>query len=431
VARYAPSRPSNSPLADFASAAAELLAKADPVVHDALCAEQGRQEQFLLLTSTGIVTDPALLACLGSTAVNVVGAGQRGIGRLALDRARKVFRTADALFLAESPANVGRLLAGVLPGHPVVEISSPGRDAAEVVTERVRERAPCVVLARPEPWPRVLDHGWLRDLVAETGSFLIADVSDASRLALTTRRDQILGHAHVTLLGPRHQLGGPPGCLVLFDPDEGHGGGTVGALVHDTLADRGEPPDLAAWAALACCLGLADTAAVRAESARTLRNARTLAAELDARGVPVVSGGTDTHLVMLDLPTGEGASPGLCRRALAEVGVIVDCLPGSGGLMRGDDLPRAPQQPDGGPAQALVLGTVPVTRRGFGEGEMRQIAETVVLVAGAVRARPAGQEGEYELNGQVRERARDTVRRLVSRFPLPDHLTVGRGGRGR
>jgi glycine hydroxymethyltransferase len=413
----------NSPLTGFGTVAAELLAEEDPQLHDLLCAAHGRLESQLSLLSDG-VTDPSVLACMATIRSAPRGARDidaAAIEEIAVARALTTFgaRYADVRPHSAAAARHAVLSAlaeprdtilAVLPGHgtdpagPFRWIRYDLRERVPESYERISELAqrirPRVIMCVASDHPRTVDFGRLRTIADSVGAWLLADISPVAGLVVTGLHPSPIDHAHITTTCTHIQLAGPHGGLILSgkDADTPIGQGTLAARLRAALADS--EPLLPAMAGKARALGLTGTPAYQDITRRIVSGAVELAEELTTLGHPVLTGGTDDHLVVLDLSARELSGP-FAERALEEVNIVVDST----------------ENPDG-----VWITTNTIAYRGFAVSEVRQTAQLVDAVVNGIR--PSGEH--YQLEAFTRLQVRDSVRRLISQFPLPRHVPVSR-----
>ncbi|GLU50149.1 serine hydroxymethyltransferase [Nocardiopsis ansamitocini] len=439
-----------TPLGDFVLSAVELLAGDDPELHDALCGEHERQESALSLVASSSVTDPSVLACLSSAAMNVTAEGYPGaryhagceqadvIERLAVDRAKEVFgaQYVNTQSHSATTANYTVLSSLLRPGDTIMgmrldqgghlthgsraaysgtyfQAIGYGLDADGLID--YDEAAALAAFHRPKliicgatAYPRNVDWARFRRIADQVGALLMADISHTAGLVAAGLNTSPIDHAHVTTTCTHKQLAGPRGGLIMCGKDAGTPFGDTGRTLAEQLARALFPyfqgaPILPMIAAKARALGLARTAAYRRTMRRTVDNSRALADELTALGYTVVSGGSDNHIVLLDL-TGNALSGLVAEKALESVGIIVNKnrVPGD--------------RRSASTCSGIRIGTNSVAQRGFGAAEMRHCAELIHQVLEAVR--PNGDRA-YALDDFAADFVRAEVRKLMSGFPLP------------
>jgi len=274
------------------------------------------------------------------------------------------------------------------------------------VRERAREVRPAILLAGYSAYPRRIDFAAFREIADEVGATFMVDMAHFAGLVagqvLTGDHDPV-AHADVVTSTTHKTLRGPRGGIVLA------------RAAYAGAVDKGCPlvlggPLSHAMAAKAVALREALAPDFRHYAASVVDNARALAADLVRRGGHVVTGGTDNHLVLLDVARSYGLTGRQAESVLRECGLTVNrnALPFD---------PNGPWYTSG-----LRLGTAAVTTLGMGAAEMAEIAGIAAQVLGAARPRPTadgtpGRAG-YDLDPAVRHAARSRVRDLLDRHPL-------------
>jgi glycine hydroxymethyltransferase len=413
----------SSPLSGFLTAGAELLAQEDPQLHGAVCAEHaGKEGALCMLADTGVV-DPSVLACMASVTRSVgelaTGTERAAIEQLAALRAREAFGAGYANVL---PHSTGAALAGVLaavaePGAEVLDLRGEtiptdrfpmvehtlAQDDLPEVTALAERTNPAVLVAGGRFAPTGIDYARLREVADAVGAVLVADVSAAAGQVaagtLARAAANPVRHAHVTVACTHARLFGPHGAVVLTaerDP-------TADAIARVLTWSWPGATTLPAVAGKARALHLATSELFRDTAKRMAAGAAQLAEELGGVGHQVRREEAGDHVVVLDLPP-RFTRAASAVAALGEVNLTVGAAPRAGG---GDD--------SGAPA--LRLGTATLAQRQFGSSEVRQIAELLDSVLGATRH--DGTVDEF-----VRLSAYDSLRRLLSQFPLPCYVPV-------
>lgn len=409
------------------------LALSDPEVAALLGAEVRRQASEISLVASESVSSAAVWAAAhpalaGPCADGLPGARRSGACRhldaleaLACQRAAGVFGAGHAN--VQPHAGAQAVLAGCRalcrPGETVLALDPLGgghashggalspvadlyrvvhygvrRDSGvldmdEVLAEARRVR-PALLIAGGSAYPRTLDFAAFAHVASAVGARLLVDIAQIGGLVAAGRHPNPVPFADV-VAGTTHKgLGGPRGGFLLCRP--------VWARAVDRAVYPGVQgaPHLDAVAAKAVCFKEAASAGFADFQGRVVRNAAALARALMARGHVLVSGGTDTHLLVVDLRA-EGLSGRQAERQLEAAGLGCTRQP-----VPFD--PRPPQR-----ASGVRLGTGVVTARGMGEPEMGLLAE---IVSGLLRATPG--PGDAAL-----EEARQRVGALAASFPLP------------
>jgi glycine hydroxymethyltransferase len=271
----------------------------------------------------------------------------------------------------------------------------------DAVRARAREVRPRILLAGYSAYTRLIDFSRLREVADEVGAVLMVDMAHFAGLVageVFTGPYDPIDHAQVVTSTTHKTLRGPRGGLVLctneFAPavDKGCPSILGGPLPH-------------VMAAKAVALREAMGPEFHDYAHRIVGNARTLADELQRRGVVVVTGGTDNHMILVDVNDTFGITGRQAESALRECGLTLNrnALPFDG---------NGPWYTSG-----LRLGTPAVTTLGMGRHEMAEIADVMKTVLSAVR--PVGtSKARYELDRSIAEAAGTRVRALLSRYPV-------------
>ena len=413
----------------------DRLRSADPEVHAALAGELRRQQDGIELIASENLVSRASLDALGSVIVNKTVEGRPGgryyggaeyadrIEALAVERAKRLFGCAYANVQPHSgsQANQAVFLALLKPGDAVLGMAldagghlshgaapnltgkwfSPvryGTDATGFIdlgeVERLaREHRPKLIICGGSAYPRAIDFAGFRAIADSVGAVLLADMAHFAGLVAGGVHPSPLPHAHVTTATTYKNLRGARGGIILSDEpelarrlDSAVFPGVQGSVI------------LNAVAAKAVCLGEALKPAFKAYAAQVLANARTLADTLMARGIAIVSGGTDTPLMVADLRplglTGAAASDGLEAAGLT-------C---NKNTVPGDTRPPAV-------TSGLRFGSAAGTTRGLREAEFRRIGGWIADLLHAMAA-AGGRDGAVE------KTVRAEVLALCRAFPI-------------
>jgi glycine hydroxymethyltransferase len=400
---------------------ADVLSRQDPELAEILRGELDRQSTTLQLIAAENFTSPAVLAALGSPLANKYAEGYPGARhhggceivdvaeRIAVDRAKALFGAdhANVQSHSGSSAVLAAYAALLRPGDTVLAMGLPfgghlthgspanfsgrwfdfvgyGVEAEsglidyEQVRTLARARRPKAIVCGSISYPRHIDYALFREIADEAGAYLIADAAHPIGLVAGGAAPNPVPYADVVCATTHKVLRGPRGGMLLC-------GGELAERV-----DRAVFPftqggaQMNTIAAKAVAFGEAATPAFTAYVHQVTANARVLAAGLEAEGLAVTTGGTDTHLLVAD-PVPLGVDGRTARGRLAAAGMVLDTC----ALPHGD-------------ARGLRLGTAALTTQGMGEPEMARVA---ALFAGVLRD---------EIEGRA---AREEVRELTGRFP--------------
>jgi glycine hydroxymethyltransferase len=403
---------------------------ADPEVAALVAAEERRQAEHLVLIPSENHTSAAVRAASGSVLTDKYSEGYPGrryyegnavadsVEELAVARARALFGAdhANVQPYSGSPANLAVYLAFCEPGDTVMGMALPAgghlthghsvsvtgrwfhsvpygvrRDSGRVDLDEVRALAlrerPKLLFCGGTAIPREIDFAGFAAIADEVGAILVADIAHIAGLIAGGAHPSPVPHAAVVTTTTHKTLRGPRGAMLLSRAE------------HADALDRAVFPGLQGGphdhttAAIAVALREAAAPAFAGYAHAIVANAKALAAALLERGFELVSGGTDNHLILIDL-TNRGISGRPAAEALDRAGLVTNrnAIPFD---------PRKPLDPSG-----LRIGTPAVTSRGMGAEEMEQIARWLDEGVGGDEATLA--------------RIRSEVLELTSRFPLPD-----------
>jgi glycine hydroxymethyltransferase len=411
---------------------AELdLEHADPEIARLIKDEERYQRETVRLIPSENYVSRAVLEASGSVLTNKYSEGYPGKryyeGQRYIDQLETLVQErAKALFGAEhanvqpysgSPANMAVYYALLQPGDTILGMSLPHgghlthgwnvnfsarfyravqytvdpethRIDYDQVRELARAERPKILVAGATAYPRAFDFAALGEIAREVGAYFLADVSHIAGLIVAGVHPDPAPYADAITTTTHKTLRGPRGAMILCRAE------------HADAIDRAVFPALQGGphnhttAAIGVALREAATEEFRAYAAQIVRNAKALAAELLERGFRLISGGTDNHLILIDL-TNKGVFGKKAAQALDRAGIVTNynTIPFD---------PRKPFSPSG-----VRIGTPAVTSRGMGEEEMRRIAAWIDQVVAA--------PGDEELAARVRAEVRD----LCHAFPAP------------
>jgi len=409
------------------------LAESDPEIARLVAEENRLEHDKIRLIASENYASRAVMEATGSVLTNKYSEGYAHkryyegqqvvdqIETLAIERARALFGVdhANVQPYSGSPANLAVYLAFLQPGDTVMGMALPmgghlthgwsvsitgrwfrsvqydvRRDTGRVDLDEVRELAlrerPRLIFCGGTAIPRTIDFEAFAAIAGEVDAILVADIAHIAGLIAGGVHPSPAGHAGVISTTTHKTLRGPRGAMLMSSAEHAD---RIDKAVFPGL--QGGPHDHTT-AAIAVALHEAAQPAFREYAAQVVANAARLAEELVERGFDLVSGGTDTHLILIDLTSrGIGGKP--AAQALDRAGLVANynTVPYD---------PRKPFSPSG-----LRLGTPAVTTRGLGEGEMVLLAR---WIDESVEAAKVGDEATLErIAGEVRE--------LASGFPVP------------
>ncbi len=415
----------------------ETLSSADPDVYAAIRGELGRQQHKIELIASENIASLAVLEATGSVFTNKYAEGYPGkryyggcefadvVETLAIDRAKQLFgcNFANVQPNSGSQMNQAVFLALLSPGDSFMglDLNSGGHLThgspvnmsgkwfkpipygvraedelldMDAVARLAREHKPKLIIAGGTAYSRVWDFAAFREIADEIGAWLMVDMSHFSGLVAGGAHPSPFPHAHVVTTTTHKSLRGPRSGVILTNDEDL-------AKKFNTAVFPGMQggPMMHVIAAKAVAFGQALKPEFKAYAAQVVTNARALAASLADNGLRIVSGGTDNHLMLVDLTarnvTGKSAEKGLGRAWLTcnKNGVPFDT--------------RSPFVTSG-----IRLGTPAGTTRGFGVEEFTTIGRLIAEVVDGLAHN--GDDGD----AQVETRVRAQVEELCSRFPI-------------
>ncbi|HSX35307.1 MAG TPA: serine hydroxymethyltransferase [Patescibacteria group bacterium] len=416
----------------------------DKEIRDLIAAEVKRQTEGLEMIPSENHTSQEVLNALGSRLTDKYSEGYPGkryyggcevvdkVENLARDRAKKLFGVSHANVqpYSGSPANMAVYFALADPGDTVMGLAlyfgghmthglkvnfsgkwfnsvqyNTGRDGYldyDAMAQLVKENKPKLIFVGATAYPRIFDWKRLREIADLTGAFLIADISHIAGLVVGGAHPSPVGFADVITTTTHKTLRGPRGAMILCDGNPSNPLKAVERTRENlpTLIDRAIIPGLQGGphnhqtAAIAVALSEAAQPEFKEYAQQIVKNAKTLAEELIIRGYELVTGGTDNHLLLVDL-TNKGIIGADAEKALSLAGITVNknTVPFD---------PRPPFSPSG-----IRMGTPALTTRGLKENEMRQVA---AWIDDAIKA-----------NGNDARLAEihDAIKEFTKAYPLP------------
>jgi glycine hydroxymethyltransferase len=409
------------------------IAGTDPDIAELIQAEARRQRDKIRLIPSENYVSVAVLEAAGTVLTNKYSEGYPGrryyegqqfidpIERIAVERAEQLFGVehANVQPYSGSPANLAVYFAFLSPGETVMGMALPmgghlthgwpvsvtgkwfrsvqygvradtGRVDLDEVRTLARAERPKVIFCGGTAIPRTIDFPAFAEIAREVGAILVADIAHIAGLIAGGAHPSPVGFADVITTTTHKTLRGPRGAMIMS------------AAEHAAAIDKAVFPGLQGGphnnttAGIAVALREAAQPSFRGYSQQVVANAKALADALQARGYSLVSGGTDNHLILMDL-TAQGIGGKPAAKALDRAGLEVNY----------NTVPfdqRKPFDPSG-----IRLGTPAITTRGLTESHMTQVA---AWMDAAIVA--ATKEDE-----QVIEHVAGEVRELLAGFPMP------------
>ena len=415
----------------------DSLEDADPEVFAAIRDELGRQRDRIELIASENIASPAVLEATGSVFTNKYAEGYPGrryyggceyadvVENLAIERAKKLFgcNFANVQPNSGSQMNQAVFLALLQPGDTFMglDLAAGGhlthgspvnmsgkwfnavaygvrREDQLIDMDEVRrlalEHRPKLIISGATAYPRHWDFAAFREIADEVGAYLLADMSHFSGLVAGGAHPSPVEHAHVVTTTTHKSLRGPRSGVILWNDEE-----LSKPLNMAVFPGMQGGPLVHVIAAKAVAFGEALRPEFRTYAAAVVENAKALAASLEEAGLRIVSGGTDNHLMLVDLTpkdvTGKAAEKGLDRAYLTcnKNGIPFDT--------------RSPFVTSG-----IRLGSPAGTTRGFGPAEFRTVGGLIAEVIEGMRKN--GDDGDAQVEESVRRR----VSELCEAFPV-------------
>jgi glycine hydroxymethyltransferase len=419
----------------------ESLATRDPALYQSITDELGRQRNEIELIASENIVSAAVMEAQGSVMTNKYAegyAGRRYYGgcqfvdvaeNLAIERACQLFNCAFANVQPNSgsQANQGVFTALLQPGDTILGMSldagghlthgaKPNQSGKwfnavqygvrqqdsqidyEQIAALTAEHKPKMIIAGGSAIPRVIDFARIREIADTVGALVLADVAHFAGLIAAGLYPSPFPHAHVATTTTHKTLRGPRGGMILTNDEDlakkfnsaifpGIQGGPLMHVIAGKAVAFGEAlrPDFKDY------------------QAQVIKNAQALADQLMKGGLDIVTGGTDTHVMLVDLRP-KGVKGNATEKALGRAHITCNK----------NGIPFDPEKPT--VTSGVRLGTPAGTTRGFGEAEFRQIADWIVEVVDGLAAN--GEEG----NAEVEARVRASVEAMCARFPIYPNL---------
>ncbi|HXK53080.1 MAG TPA: serine hydroxymethyltransferase [Hyphomicrobiales bacterium] len=413
------------------------LSVADPEIADAIARELGRQQTNIELIASENIVSRAVLEAQGSVLTNKYAEGYPGkryyggcefvdiAETLAIERVTRLFGCAFANVQPNSgsQANQGAVMALARPGDTIMGMSlaagghlthgsAPNQSGKwfhavqygvrrqdalvdfDEVEALAREHKPRIIFAGGSAYPRVIDFAKFRQIADMVGAYLIVDMAHFAGLVAGGAHPSPFPHAHVVTSTTHKTLRGPRGGLILTNDED------IAKKVNSAIFPGLQGgPLMHVIAAKAVAFREALQPSFKDYARAVAENARELAATIAEGGFDIVSGGTDTHLLLVDLRP-KGLKGNVAEVALERANLTCNK----------NGVPFDPEKPT--VTSGIRLGSPAGTTRGFGKAEFRQVGEMIVEVLDGLAANGDGN------NGAVEEKVKKRVLDLCARFPI-------------
>ena len=397
------------------------LAESDPELAEAVRLELNRQRDEIELIASENIVSRAVLEAQGSALTNKYAEGLPGrryyggcqyvdiAERLAIERATRLFgcRFANVQPHSGASANVAAFMALMQPGDTFLGLNlaagghlthgSPvnmsgkwfkpvpygvRRDDHRIDIDEVgtlaREHRPKVIITGGSAYPRIIDFRRFREIADEVGAYLVVDMAHFAGLVAGGAHPSPFPHAHVVTSTTHKTLRGPRAGIILTDDEEL--ARKINSAVFPGLQGG---PLMHVIAAKAVAFGEALRPSFKVYARNVVENAKALAETLKSRGFDIVSGGTDTHLMLVDL-RGKRLTGKVAEAALGRAHITCNK----------NGIPFDPEKP--AVTSGIRLGTPACTTRGFGIAEFRQVGELIAELLDALSQKRAEEDSTLE-----------------------------------
>ena len=418
------------------------LAETDPILAEAIGRELGRQQDQIELIASENVVSLAVLDAQGSVLTNKYAEGYPGrryyggcefvdeVESLAIERAKQIFGCEFVNVQPHSGAQANQcvLLALCKPGDTIMGLSlsagghlthgaapnlsgkwfnavqygvrrEDGQIDFDEVAGLAREHRPRLIIAGGSAYPRFLDFPRFREIADEVGAYFQVDMAHFAGLVAAGVHPSPVPHAHIVTTTTHKTLRGARGGMILSnDPALGK---KINSAAFPGLQGG---PLMHVIAGKAAAFGEALTPEFKTYAHQVVANAKALAQVLLNNGFDIVTGGTDTHLMLVDLRP-KGLTGNVAEESLDRAGITCNK----------NGVPFDPEKPT--VTSGIRLGTPAATTRGFGVAEFQEIGRMITRVLDALAASP-------DDNAAVEAEVREEVVALCRRFPIYPDLAV-------
>ena len=419
----------------------QSLADRDPELFGSIRNELGRQRDEIELIASENIVSAAVLEAQGSVMTNKYAEGYPGrryyggcqyvdiAEELAIERAKQLFSCgfANVQPNSGSQANQGVFQALLQPGDTILGMSLDAgghlthgarpnqsgkwfnavqygvkRDTLDIDYDQIEalalEHKPQMIIAGGSAIPRIIDFARIRGIADKVGAWVLADVAHFAGLIAAGVYPNPFPHVHVATTTTHKTLRGPRGGMILTD-DEALAKKFNSAIFPGIQGG----PLMHVIAAKAVAFGEALDPSFKVYQTQVIKNAQALADQLMQGGLGTVTGGTDTHVMLVDLRP-KGVKGNATEKALGRAHITCN----KNGVPFDDEKPTI--------TSGIRLGSPAGTTRGFGEAEFRQIGDWIIEVVDGLAAN--GEDG----NGAVEDKVKAEVAELCARFPLYPNL---------
>ena len=408
------------------------LEKSDPKVAEAILGEVNRENTKIELIASENFSSPAVLAALGTPLTNKYAEGYPGkryyggceyvdvVEEIAIERAKQIFGAEHANVQPHSgaSANAAAYFAFVKPGDTILGMAlamgghlthghfasfsgqlfnaisyGVSEDTELIDYDEIRDKAkkerPKLLIAGASAYPRSWDFAALRDIAKDVGAIFLVDAAHFIGLVAGGAHDNPVEYADVVTATTHKTLRGPRGAMILCKEEH------ASAVDKSVFPGWQGGPMMHSIASKAVAFGEAQTEDFKVYAHQTVTNAQVMAETLTSEGLRIVSGGTDNHLMLVDLRPA-GVTGKIAEARLDEVGITVNK----------NAIPYDPEKPF--VASGIRVGTPAITTCGMKEDETRQVATLIATVL-------------KDDSDETKKRVSAEVKELTSRFrPYPE-----------
>ncbi|MCG7493347.1 serine hydroxymethyltransferase [Thalassobius sp. Cn5-15] len=419
----------------------ESLATRDPELFGSITDELGRQRHEIELIASENIVSAAVMEAQGSVLTNKYAEGYPGrryyggcqyvdvAENLAIDRAKQLFgcEYVNVQPNSGSQANQGAFMAMIKPGDTILGMNlasgghlthgaAPNQSGKwfnavqygvrednnlidyDQVAELAREHKPALIIAGGSAIPRQIDFAKFREIADEVGAFLLVDMAHFAGLVAAGEHPSPFPYADVATTTTHKTLRGPRGGMILTNNE------ALAKKINSAIFPGIQGgPLMHVIAGKAAAFGEALRPEFKAYQKQVRANAVALADQLIKGGLDIVTGGTDTHVMLVDLRP-KGVKGNATEKALGRAHITCNK----------NGIPFDPEKPM--VTSGIRLGTPAGTTRGFGEAEFRQIADWIVEVVDGLAAN--GEEG----NAAVEAKVKAEVEALCEKFEMYPNL---------